>query len=321
LPAAPGGPAATPTTAPAAGAAKTTPASKTVSISFTSQGTPAELTMFETIIAAFEKATPAVKVERKFDPSLTWEKVHTMLGAGTAASVMRSNDDDIFLLLAQGSITGLDDFIAKDLKREDYYPYVFTKRIGPGGEVGAATIGTSPWVLFYNTKHFEEAGLTPATDWDKAWDFKTMDAALDKLAKKDASGKITRYAFYYMDATPQFHMGNFAARSPTTSARPSAPSTTRTRCARCAGCRTSPASARSACPPVRMPCSSSTRGCSHHDVRRGDRRADQAGRSVGRHAHALRRRPGGQGQEHDRRRRALLRPFPPARRRRKRPGN
>ena len=40
-------------------------------ISFSTQGNPQELAMFEDILKQFEAKNPKVKVERKFDPSLT----------------------------------------------------------------------------------------------------------------------------------------------------------------------------------------------------------------------------------------------------------
>jgi multiple sugar transport system substrate-binding protein len=182
--------------APAPAAAKpATSAGAPTTISFSTQGNPQELNMFEDILKQFEAKNPKIKVERKFDPSLTWEKVHVMLGAGTASSIQRTNDDDIFLLMAQKVITSLDNYVAKDLKRDDYFPSTWESRVGAGGEIGAITNGSSPMVIFYNVEHFKEAGLTPATEWNNPWTFEQFDQALDKLVKKDASGKVTRYAY------------------------------------------------------------------------------------------------------------------------------
>jgi multiple sugar transport system substrate-binding protein len=202
------GQAAAPTAAPAqtadkpaaggqapAAAKPATSAGAPTTISFSTQGTPQELAMFEDILKQFEAKNPKVKVERKFDPSLTWEKVHVMLGAGTASSIQRTNDDDIFLLMAQKVITGLDDYVKRDMKRDDYFPSTWESRVGAGGEIGAITKGSSPMVKFYNVHPYTVAGRTPATDWNNPWTFEQFDQALDKLVKKDASGKVTRYAY------------------------------------------------------------------------------------------------------------------------------
>ena len=180
--------------APAA-AKPVTSAGAPVTVSFSTQGNPQELAMFENILKDFEAKNPKVKVDRKFDPSLTWEKVHVMLGAGTASSVQRTNDDDIFLLMAQKVITSLDNYVSKDMKRDDYFPSTWESRVGAGGEIGAITNGSSPMVIFYNVDHFKEAGLTPATEWKNPWTFEQFDQALEKLVRKDASGKVTRYAY------------------------------------------------------------------------------------------------------------------------------
>lgn len=149
--------------------------------------------MFESILKGFEDKNPKIKVERKFDPSLTWEKIHVMLGAGTAASIQRANDDDIFLLLAQRVVTGLDDYVKRDLKRDDYYASTWESRVGAGGEIGAITNGSSPLLVYYNKEHLDEAGLTPADEWSKPWTFEQFDEALTKLSKK-GGGKVERYA-------------------------------------------------------------------------------------------------------------------------------
>src|SRR5688572_21940083 len=105
-------PAAAPDQPAAPAAAKPAAApGQPVTVSCSSQGNPQELAMFEESLKGFEEKNNRIKVERKFDPSLTWEKVHVMLGAGTASSVQRTNDDDIFLLLAQRVITSLDDYV------------------------------------------------------------------------------------------------------------------------------------------------------------------------------------------------------------------
>jgi multiple sugar transport system substrate-binding protein len=186
----------TPTRAPrlsAAGPGGTAGAGR--AIGFSTQGTPQELAMFEEILKGFEEKHPSIRVERRLDPSLTWEKVHAMLGAGTAAGLQRTRDGDIFMLLAQRAIAGMDDRVGADLKREEYFPSTWESRVGAGGEIGAITLAASPMVLFYNVDHLKEAGLTPATDWASPWSFEQFDQALRRLVRTDTSGKVTRYAY------------------------------------------------------------------------------------------------------------------------------
>ncbi|HEY3080574.1 MAG TPA: extracellular solute-binding protein [Chloroflexota bacterium] len=185
----------TPTPAPRLAVRPSGATGSAARIGFSSQGTPQELAMFEEILKGFEERNPRIRVERKLDPSLTWEKVPAMLGAGTAASLQRTRDADIFMLLAQRAITGLDDQVRADLKRDEYYPSTWESRVGAGGEIGAILIASSPMVIFYNVDHFREAGLTPATDWASPWSFEQLNEALRKLVRRDTSGKVTRYAY------------------------------------------------------------------------------------------------------------------------------
>ena len=79
-----------------------------VTISFSSQGNVQEFAMFDRILDAFEQSQPRIKVERRYDTSLTWEKVHALILAEEAADVQRTNDDDIFALMASGGIRSLE---------------------------------------------------------------------------------------------------------------------------------------------------------------------------------------------------------------------
>jgi multiple sugar transport system substrate-binding protein len=186
----------TPTPAPRLGAARPGGAGGSgLTIGFSTQGTPQELAMFEEILKGFEEQHPRIKVERRLDPSLTWEKVSAMLGAGTAASVQRTRDGDVFMLLAQRAIAGLDERVQADVARAEFYPATWESRVGAGGEIGAITVASSPMLLFYNVDHFREAGLTAATEWQNPWSFEQFDQALRKLVRTDTSGKVSRYAY------------------------------------------------------------------------------------------------------------------------------
>lgn len=159
-------------------------------VAFTSQGNKDELDMFDRIWDGFEKRKPNIKVDRKYDPALTWPKVINQLRSGTASDVIRTNDDDIFLLLSANVVTSLDDYVRRDLKRDEYYPVVWQSRTGPGGEIGSALVGTAPMVMFYNVDLFQKAGVKPPTDWEKDnWTMDDFESALAKVSKK-SGGRV-----------------------------------------------------------------------------------------------------------------------------------
>lgn len=207
-PAAPAAPAGAPTSATgsttgsATGSAAATaapaaaPASSSgpVTVSFTSQGNKSELQMFDNIFDSLEKRNPKIKVNRKYDTTLSWPKVIDELASGTASDVMRTNDDDVYLLTTAGTLTTLDDFY-KDLNRDDYYPIAWTTRTGPGGEISRALVGTTPIVMFYNTDIFQKAGVKAPTDWDKDnWTMDDFESAMSKVSKKTGD-RVDVYAW------------------------------------------------------------------------------------------------------------------------------
>jgi len=187
---------AKPAEKPAQPVAKPAPAQPgQVVVSFTSQGSRADLEMFDRIFDQFEKENPRIKIDRKYDTTLTWPKVINQLRTGTASDIIRTNDDDIFLLLAADVITSLDDYVRRDLKMSDYFDVAFKTRVGPGGEIGSALVATAPTVMFYNVELFEKAGVKPPTDWEKDnWTIDDLEQAMIKLTKK-SGGRVEIYGW------------------------------------------------------------------------------------------------------------------------------
>ncbi len=173
------------------------PAKGPVTVSFSSQGNPQEFAMFDRILDAFEQSQPRIKVERRYDTSLTWEKVHALILAEEAADVQRTNDDDIFALMASGGIRSLEPYVKRDLKMGDYYESAWKSRVGPGDEIGAATVGSSPQVVFYNVEHFRQINVTPPTDWKATWSFDQFVDAMRRLTDLHRRQGVTdRWAYY-----------------------------------------------------------------------------------------------------------------------------
>lgn len=176
-------------------------------VSFTSQGNKAELDMFDRIFDSFEKEFPNIKVDRKYDPQLSWPKVINQLRTGTASDVMRTNDDDIFLLLSANVVVSLDDYVKKELKPDDYYAVALKGRTGPGGEVGSALVGTAPTVMFYNVDLLQKAGVTPPTDWSNTWTLDQLSENATKLTQKKGD-RTDVYGLYVPYWWPQVQFWN-----------------------------------------------------------------------------------------------------------------
>jgi multiple sugar transport system substrate-binding protein len=167
-----------------------------VTVGFSSQGNPQEFQMFDRILDAFEQAQSRVKVDRRYDTSLTWEKVHALILAEEAADVQRTNDDDIFALTAGNGIRSLEAYVKRDLKLGDYYDSAWKSRVGPGDEIAAATVGSSPLVVFYNAEHFRQINVAPPTDWKSTWSFDQFVDALRRLTDlHKRRGAADRWAY------------------------------------------------------------------------------------------------------------------------------
>lgn len=163
-------------------------------VSFTSQGNKSELAMFDKVFDSFEKRNPSIKIDRRYDTTMSWPKAINELASGTASDVQRTNDDDIFLLTTSGVLTTLDDYY-RDLNKNDYYGLAWTTRTGPGGELSRALVATTPLVMFYNVDILQKAGVKPPTDWTTDnWTWDNFLSAMNKVSKK-TNGRVDVYAW------------------------------------------------------------------------------------------------------------------------------
>lgn len=169
-----------------------------VLVSFSSQGNKDELDIFDRIIDGFEQSQTKIRVDRRYDPTLSWPKIINMIRAGVAADVQRTDDDSIYMLTVAGMRTTLDDYFRRDLRREDYYDIMFKLQVGPGGELGGAYVASAPIVAFFNLDLFEKAGIKPPTDWDTPPDMAGWEEMLAKLTKKSGD-RVEVYGFHAPD--------------------------------------------------------------------------------------------------------------------------
>ena len=100
----------------AAPATKVAPSNGQVTISFSSQGNEVEFAMFDAIIDGFEKSQSKIKVNRNYDPTLSWPKIINMIRTGVAADMQRCDDDSIYVMTAADQVTVLDDYFKRDLR-------------------------------------------------------------------------------------------------------------------------------------------------------------------------------------------------------------
>lgn len=188
---APVAPGAAPTTgnesnAPAASAGPTT-------ITWAFWGSPEEAASHKAVGDAFMQAHPEIKIEYYNEPwGDYFTKVQTLWASGDSAAI----PDVLFLwptpkYAAQGVLENLDSYIEKSgYNLEDYWPALLESAMYEGSVYGFPR-DIEVNILYYNKDIFDEAGVPYP---DETWTWDDLLAAAEQLTKKDASGKVERYA-------------------------------------------------------------------------------------------------------------------------------
>lgn len=165
-----------------------------IKIKISSWGDKEENQILINLIKGFEKENPGIKVELQRIPFNEYvTKLLTQVAAGLAPDVIFVEVNNFTDLYLRNALESLNPFIQQD--RFDlgaYYPQV-VDRFTVGGQTYVIPRDTAPiCCVYYNKKAFDEAKLAyPNDDWN--W-FRFL-ATCQKLVKKDASGKVTQWAF------------------------------------------------------------------------------------------------------------------------------
>jgi len=120
------------------------------------------------------------------------QKFTTAVAAGKGPTVAVQNRHTFMQFAAKGLYLDVSPYFEKSgLKASDYLPVQFEETSWQGKPYGLP-IATDTRYLFWNKKHFEEAGLDP-TKPPATW--AELEAFTDKLTKKDSKGNVERYGF------------------------------------------------------------------------------------------------------------------------------
>jgi multiple sugar transport system substrate-binding protein len=175
--------------------AKAPAASNTpVTISMMMWGDPAELDVWNQIVADFHQANPniTVKVEVS-DWDSYWTKLKTLLSADTPPDVF-AIDAPLYLdYQSRGVLLNLQPYLDKnpDLLK-GVYPQTLEAYKTPDGMYGVPR-DFQTIALFYNKDMFDAAGVKyPTADWT----YDDLRNAAKQLTKVGADGKTTQFGFY-----------------------------------------------------------------------------------------------------------------------------
>ncbi|HUO57453.1 MAG TPA: sugar ABC transporter substrate-binding protein [bacterium] len=161
---------------------------------------PALIQILNDTLKEIEKQNPGLTIQVETTPYNDYQqKIATQMSADNAPDILYVEVNNFVDLYLRNVLEDLSPYVAKDqVDLKAYYAGVVS-RFSPGGKLYAVPQDTAPTgLLYYNKKIFKEAGVpfpTEKLSWPDS--FLTL---CQKLVKKDASGKITRWA--YSEAYP-----------------------------------------------------------------------------------------------------------------------
>jgi len=157
---------------------------------------PNIIKIFNDAYREIEKRHPGLKIQADTIPYNSYQdKLLTLFAANSAPDLVSVEVNAIFGdLYRKGMFEDLTPYVEKEkMDLKQYYPTVL-KRFSPGGRLFALPTDTAPGgLIYYNKKVFQEAGV-PLPDGKWSWPEPFMSIC-KKLTKRDANGKITRWAF------------------------------------------------------------------------------------------------------------------------------
>ena len=171
----------------------TTAAAKKADITMMMWGEPAELEVWNKIVADFHTANPNITVKVDVsDWESYWTKLKTMLSAGTPPDVF-AMDAPLYLdYQSRGVLLNLQPYLDKnpDLLK-GVYPQTLEAYKTPDGMYGLPR-DFQTIALFYNKDMFDAAGVAyPTADWT----YDDLRNAAKALTKIGSDGKVTQFGF------------------------------------------------------------------------------------------------------------------------------
>lgn len=157
------------------------------------------------LIEQFEKQHPNITVKTQSAPyGQFYQKLDTQIAAGQAPDVWLSDGVYVMKYAQRGAAKDLTDWIARDLKADEYFGLDFNK--DADGRYWGVPQGIQVGVLFYNKELFDKAGVAyPSDEW--TWeDLKSSGAKLTV----DAGGKTAEDSGFDAASVNQFGLTFFS---------------------------------------------------------------------------------------------------------------
>lgn len=114
---------------------------------------------------------PNLTIEKRTAPSTEyWDKLLIKIQAGTIGDVFQARYQNLEQWLAIGGIEPMNDYLDMSEAEALITPVLWERMTSNGQLMGVPTMFTTNGVMIYNTKHFDDAGVTmPGTGEQDAW--------------------------------------------------------------------------------------------------------------------------------------------------------
>jgi ABC-type glycerol-3-phosphate transport system substrate-binding protein len=156
---------------------------------------PVVIKLLNEVMRDIETKHPGLKVRLENIPYGSFQdKITTQIVAGQPPDIISVEVNNFVDLYLRDAFEDLTPYVQRDgVDLTLYYPSIM-KRYSPGGKVYALPTDIAPFgLMYYNKRMFREAGIPfPKADWKWPEPFLSV---CKKLVKRDANGKITRWAF------------------------------------------------------------------------------------------------------------------------------
>ncbi|MGE7825828.1 ABC transporter substrate-binding protein [Paenibacillus sp. NPDC093718] len=157
------------------------------------------------LIEQFEEKHPNITVKTQSAPyGQFYQKLDTQIAAGQAPDVWLSDGVYVMKYAQRGAAKDLTDWIARDLKADEYYGLDFNK--DADGRYWGVPQGIQVGVLFYNKDLFDKAGVAYPSD---EWTWEDLKSSAAKLTV-DAGGKTAEDSGFDAASVNQFGLTFFS---------------------------------------------------------------------------------------------------------------
>jgi multiple sugar transport system substrate-binding protein len=188
-----------------AGAGYTAPPTDiTATLTISNWGDPADQAVYKSVAERFKKKYPNVTVNDNFTPITTWteyvNKLVAQQAAGDSPDIINIAIEGVRLGVSKDMFAPLNDYLANDPAGAEIAGDVDPTLLKSLAVDGNQFLMPGTWqqmVIYYNTKMFADAGITPNPDW--TWDEFKADA--QKLTTGSGGSKV--YGF----GIPNFNFG------------------------------------------------------------------------------------------------------------------